>query len=392
MSNPVSNDVAMISRIEAVPTILKTISEITGLGFVCVARVTEDSWTTCAVLDELEFGLKPGDSLDIETTICKEVRLRNASVVIDHVSQDDMYRDHHTPKMYGFESYFSTPVYSRDGVYFGSLCGLDPQPKLLSSKSTISTLELFAKLISAQLQADAELELTKSALEQELVTGDEREQFIAILSHDMRNPLGSIVAGADLLNLKNKDPSLTPIINRIRRSSDRIVALADDLTDLVRGKLGDELGFTTVAAPLDNELEQVVAELNALHEKPIIIATIQDGLHADCNPKRIAQLASNILKNAIDHGIPGSAVVLNATTQSGRLIISVTNQGKKIPDEKAANLFKPYWRDGFAPNKEGLGLGLFISSEIARAHSGSLSMKSSDTETVFTFDMPLYTD
>lgn len=392
MSTAISADVASISRIDAVPTILKTIAEITGLGFVCVARVTETSWTTCAVLDRLNFGLAPGDTLDINTTICKEVRLRQESVIIDHVSADDLYRNHHTPKMYGFESYFSTPIYANSGEYFGSLCGLDPQPKLLSTKSTVATLELFAQLISAQLQADEELSATKNALEREIDAGDLREQFIAVLSHDIRNPLGSIMSGADMLTVKNNDPSLTPVIHRIKRSADRIASLTLDLTDLVRGNLGDVLGTMTPGAWIRPELELAVAELNAVSDVPVISATIQDELKVDCNPKRIAQLASNLLKNAIDHGNPNSPVILYAYSSDGRFILTVTNQGGKISDEKIANLFKPYWRDGFKPTNGGLGLGLFIASEIARAHSGSLSVKSTEASTVFTFEMPLLTD
>jgi signal transduction histidine kinase len=385
-------DVASIARIKAVPTILETIAELTGLGFVCVARVTEDSWMTCAVLDRLNFGLKPGDTLDLETTICKEVRLRRESVIIDKVSEDNLYRDHHTPKMYGFESYFSTPVYSKNGEYFGSLCGLDPQPKLLTTKSTVATLKLFAQLISTQLQFDDELAMTKLRLEREIVESDLREQFIAVLSHDLRNPLGSITAGADLLVAKNRDASLTPSINRIKRSASRIESLTNDLTDLVRGNLGDVLGELTPGAYIDRELEHVVSELNAVHKTSVIAASIEEGLKADCIPKRIAQLASNILKNAIDHGTTGSQVNFQAFSAGQKLVLTVTNQGTKIPDEKATNLFKPYWRDGFSPRNDGLGLGLYIAKEIAKAHGGSLSFRSTDTSTVFTFEMPQYTD
>ena len=104
-----------IQAIGAVPKILETVAAMTGLGFVCIAHVTNDAWITCAVLDKLEFGLKPGDELDVTTTLCEEVRDTGRSVIIDHVAESTQYAGHHTPRIYGFQSYFSIPVFRTDG-------------------------------------------------------------------------------------------------------------------------------------------------------------------------------------------------------------------------------------------------------------------------------------
>ena len=143
-----------IQAIGAVPKILETVAAMTGLRFVCIAHVTQDSWTACAVLDKLEFGLKPGDLLDVATTLCEEVRDTSAAVIIDHVRESARYHDHHTPRIYGFQSYFSIPVFRPDGRYFGTLCGLDPEPKRLSDTVTVSTLQLFTELIAKQLESE----------------------------------------------------------------------------------------------------------------------------------------------------------------------------------------------------------------------------------------------
>lgn len=110
MDNRVNADVAAIQAIGAVPTILEAVAAITGLRFICVGRVTSDSWTTCAVLDHLNFGLHPGDGLDIKTTFCEQVRDTRKPVIIDEVSTDPVYRDHRIPKIYGFQSYISVPI------------------------------------------------------------------------------------------------------------------------------------------------------------------------------------------------------------------------------------------------------------------------------------------
>ena len=91
-----------IQAISAVPKILETVAALTGLGFVCIAHVTDNAWVTCAVLDQLEFGLKPGDELDVTTTLCEEVRDTGRAVIIDNVAESEQYHAHHTPRIYGF--------------------------------------------------------------------------------------------------------------------------------------------------------------------------------------------------------------------------------------------------------------------------------------------------
>ena len=98
-------DLAAIDRIQAVPTILEVVCRTTGMGFAAVARVTEDRWIACAVRDDIQFGLGPGGELKLETTICHEIRQAGTEVVIDHVAEDQTYCRHHTPAMYGFQSY-----------------------------------------------------------------------------------------------------------------------------------------------------------------------------------------------------------------------------------------------------------------------------------------------
>jgi len=206
MSTEVVTYVREIQAIRAVPQILETVASLTGLGFVAIAHVTATSWTTCAVRDKLHFGLKVGDGLDVTTTLCDEVRSTAKTIVIDHVQESEQYRDHHTPRIYGFQSYFSVPILRRGGSYFGTLCGLDPKPMRLSTPTMLSTLELFAQLVSAQLEAEHEHALAQTALLSERETAELREQFIAVLGHDLRTPLSALQHGVELLGSKSTDP------------------------------------------------------------------------------------------------------------------------------------------------------------------------------------------
>lgn len=377
-----------IQAIGAVPKILETVAAMTGLGFVCIAHVTDDAWITCAVLDKLEFGLKPGDELDVTTTLCEEVRDTGSSVIIDHVAENTQYAGHHTPRIYGFQSYFSIPVFRTDGRYFGTLCGLDPKPIKLSDPVTVSTLHLFAELISKQLDAESRQQAARSDLSSERETAELREQFIAVLGHDLRTPLGSIALGADLLALKVADPALLPVVERIRRSARRMASLVDDVMDFTRGRMGS--GIRLKLRRHDSvrlTLEQVIDEMRGLHPERVIAASIPDLLCLDCDPERLAQLLSNLLANALVHGNAGTPVQVDARHEDGKFVLSVSNEGQDLPPEVIAQLFKPYWRATSRPGSEGLGLGLYIVDQIARAHGGKIDVTSSAGRTAFTFTL-----
>ncbi len=153
MLHPYAADIAAVQRIPSVEGMLKTVCDMTGMGFAAVARVTSDRWVACQLLDRIEFGLKPGDELVIQTTICDEIRASGQSVFIDQVSADPQWRTHHTPAMYGFESYISVPILLSDGSFFGTLCAIDPAPCAVRLADILPALEAFANEIAAELDA-----------------------------------------------------------------------------------------------------------------------------------------------------------------------------------------------------------------------------------------------
>jgi signal transduction histidine kinase len=386
MQDGVLHDVAAIQAIGAVPTILETVAAITGLGFVCIARVTRDSWTTCAVLDKLNFGLKVGDGLDVTTTLCDEVRDSGRAIIIDCVSSDGTYRDHHTPRIYGFESYISIPIFRQNGEYFGTLCGLDPKPMTLSTPAITSSMTLFAQLISLQMEADVQLADTRGLLADERETAELREQFIAVLGHDLRTPLGSILMAVEVGKRKEPDSAMRSLLDHIGRSAHRISALVDDVVDFTRGRMGG--GIALELRREDNlhlAFAQVVEELRGLHPERRIVARLEPIATLLCDRGRMAQMLSNLLNNALVHGDPARPVEVTASEENGVFELTVTNSGPRIPDEIKRQLFKPFWRGSMKVSREGLGLGLFIVSEIARSHGGSIEVLTSDKATSFIY-------
>lgn len=147
----VADSVVQLRYDPVVKAMLEQVCAATGMGFAAVARVTDTRWVACQVLDRIEFGLDSGDELQLKTTICDEIRESSQAVVIDHVSGDAQWRTHHTPALYGFESYISFPIHLADGSFFGTLCAIDPQPRSLDTPEIVALFERFAQQIGAML-------------------------------------------------------------------------------------------------------------------------------------------------------------------------------------------------------------------------------------------------
>lgn len=238
MKSEVQADIDAVQRIEAVPKILEVICRTTGMGFAAVARVTETRWICCAVRDDIAFGLVPGGELLVESTICHEIRQSQQAVVIDHVAEDGVYCGHHTPAQYGFQSYMSMPIIRADGSMFGTLCAIDPRPHRLDTPETLGMFKLFAELIAIHLDLGDRLEYSEANLLNERQTSELREQFIAVLGHDLRNPLASIGAGTDMLEKTPLNEKAARIVKLMQGSVARMAGLVDNVLDFARGRLG----------------------------------------------------------------------------------------------------------------------------------------------------------
>ena len=163
-------DVDAVNNISIIPKLLEVICRTTGMGFAAVARVTDEKWVACSVRDEIKFGLEPGGELSLETTICHEIRQSGNAVIIDHVTEDEQFSCHHTPAMYGFQSYISMPIIRKDGTFFGTLCAIDPKPAKLNTPQVVGMFTLFADLIAFHLQAVTSLVETETELHAERQT------------------------------------------------------------------------------------------------------------------------------------------------------------------------------------------------------------------------------
>jgi signal transduction histidine kinase len=388
----IAQAVAAIGRIDAVPTLLAVLCEVTGMRFAVVARVTDTNWTACAVQDDMHLGVKPGAELALQTTLCFESRAARAPIVIEHASVDPDYHTHHVPKLYKIESYVSVPIILASGHYFGNLCALDPSPAKVPPR-IVAMFTRFAALIASQLDSQLTHEREHRALLDERAAGELREQFIAILGHDLRNPLQAVYASGELLERRLSDPSLLTIAGRIKTNARRMSLLIDDVLDFARGRLGGGIGVElTEIKNINLGLETVVQELLDAQPNCKIISNINVSRPVRCDLGRLQQVASNLLGNALTHGLARSPVKITATADENDLVLEVWNAGEPIPRESIDKIFEPFWRHSVSASRNGLGLGLHICAQIVRAHQGNISVTSTlERGTQFTARLPLGT-
>jgi sigma-B regulation protein RsbU (phosphoserine phosphatase) len=233
-------------------------------------------------------------------------------------------------------------------------------------------------------------EAAKVSLATERETSELREQFIAVLGHDLRNPLASISAGARIIGRDAKTEKEHQVVAMLQTTVMRMATLIDNVLDFARGRLGGGITLDRNARqPLEPVLHQVIDELRLSSPGRQIEAEYAIDSPVDCDRTRIGQLVSNLVGNALSHGAAKEPVRVRAETLNGLFKLSVANGGEPIPQAAMEKLFEPFFRGEVRASRQGLGLGLHIASQIAKAHEGVLTVTSMPEETKFTFVMPL---
>jgi signal transduction histidine kinase len=212
-----------------------------------------------------------------------------------------------------------------------------------------------------------------------------REQFLAILGHDLRNPLGAIAMGAELL-MKNEalDDQGARVATRIYTSVQRTERLVNDLLDFARTRLGGDIPLSTRRLDLTDLCRQVVSELEAVHPACRVRLRMSGDLTGEWDGDRLAQALSNLVANAIEHGCEDGPVEVAAFGDKEDVVVRIHNEGPPIPEPALKTIFDPMVRYNAAHradrNPSGLGLGLYIAQQIVSAHEGSIEIRSAEGE------------
>ena len=218
-----------------------------------------------------------------------------------------------------------------------------------------------------------------------------RERFLAILGHDLRNPLGAIATSTRfLLETGGSAAEQTQLIRGIENAGRRMSRLVSDLLELALSRLGDDMPITRTTFDLGMMVRDVVAEVSASYPRARIETHLDGDLRGQWDRARLAQALINLVGNAVQHGAADAPIIVEARHDAGDTILAVHNQGRAIPAEKLDDIF-----DGLKPGADGsrdrrhLGLGLFIVDKIVEAHGGTIEVQSAEESgTTFTIRLP----
>lgn len=218
--------------------------------------------------------------------------------------------------------------------------------------------------------------LTESMTRYAAKTDLYRDQFIGILGHDLRSPLSAITAGAALLAASaNDDHRQARVAARILNSAQRMGRMIGDLLDLTRTRLGGTIPLKRVPLDLQQLCDEVVLEVQAAHPDVVVHFGVSGNVTGEWDPDRLAQVVSNLLGNAIQHG-GGGPITLEAHGVDENVALSVHNDGNPIPAALQASVFEPLARGESDEATHGIGLGLFIARAIVARHGGEIRLRS----------------
>ena len=224
-----------------------------------------------------------------------------------------------------------------------------------------------------------------------------RDLFLAILSHDLRNPLNSIAMSADLLrdvDVRRHDADALGCAAQISTNAQVMARMIGDLLDYTRTRLGAGMPVSPAAMDLEPLCRELFNEFRTAHPNRVIRFRSDGGQTGDWDADRLRQAISNLLGNAVQHGAEDAPIDLTLAGDGSDVVIAVHNGGPPIPPGELPRIFEPLVRGSSAEqprrNRPGsIGLGLYIAREVARSHGGRIDVTSSlEAGTTFTVRLP----
>ena len=385
-------DVQIVSTIAAVPSILEVVCKTTGMRFAAVARVTADRWIACSVLDRIDFGLKPGGELKVETTICHEIRQSGELVVIEHVDREPLWCTHATPAKYGFQSYISVPIVLADGSFFGTLCAIDPRPARINNPETIGMFRLFAELIATHLDAAKKIARTEDNLQASERSNEALQRFASLAAHDLREPLRQVSIFTSLLARKHReaDAESRKFFGLVEAGADRMTRLLDGL--MAYTQIDAMLTTPSQTAHLEDCLNEALQGLALSIEESGAVITHDSLPQVHGDQSQLAELLQNLITNALKYRSKETPRIHVSSVRAEReWIISVADNGVGIAPEDRTKIFEVFTRL-HGREIDGAGLGLAFCSKIIELHGGRIWVEANTASacgSVFRFSLPI---
>ncbi len=341
---------------------------------------------------EIGLGVR---EMPLDDSICKYALLQEDGMVVPDTREDERFTCNPlvtgTP---GLRFYAGELLKTSDGIPLGTLCALDysPRPQGLDEQQAFA-LKTLARQVMSQIEL-RRLLAQQAHTQEQLRSADRRkDEFLATLAHELRNPLAPIVSAAALLSFTQEPKAVRQASEVIKRQASHITGLVDDLLDVSRvaqGKIALEqtaLDLNLVAAVAVEQVRPLVER----HGHQLDVRLPDEPAMTTGDHKRLVQVLTNLLSNAAKYTPHGGRIALDIALAPRELLVSVSDNGIGMRPELLANAFDLFAQssDSLHRSEGGLGIGLALVKKLVHLHGGSITAHSEGVDRGSRFELRL---
>lgn len=322
---------------------------------------------------------------DIYVKIYRKIRRGVAPIFIDNT---DQCAEQHWSKLlqkFGLKSYISYPLLNKNNTIVGHLSFMNDEPVDFDRIKLETMFPFCGDMIVLDFSSTTEWRHLKSTLEQERNYSKNRDLILSSLGHDLHNPVSIIKLLSQYLGENLENETQKSLAKKIEDASIRMKGVIDDILDFSNTRFGRDIERYTELVNIEPLIKQVLGEFEVVH-KSTVITNMQLPLHVQGNKNKIGRAFVNLISNAIKHGEPHKEIEINAFIEKDNFVFSVTNHVAAIHPLNSPDLFKPFVRGS---DSKGLGLGLYVTKEIAKFHQGDIDILTDGKKITFKLLIPI---
>ncbi len=318
-------------------------------------------------------------------SFCQHIISHTEPLILEDARENPLFSDFPSVQGMGVVAYAGIPLITPEGYALGTCCVVDFKPR----KWTKDEIEILTELAKS-VMTEINLRTVAAQLKKEVKYKDE---FIGVASHELKTPLTSLKAYTQILQKKATSEGNTELLNgltKMDRQLTKLNTLVGDLLDVTKIERG-KLSLQQESFNLSDLAYEIIEDMQKTSEKHTIIFNQVQDTFVNADRERVGQVLTNFISNAIKYSPNADKVIVSITNRNNKMQLSVQDFGLGISADKLKRVFERFYRIGGARENTfpGLGLGLYISSEIVRQHAGEIWAESTlGRGSTFFFNLP----